>query len=153
KRRVLLVSLALGGGVARHVTERAESLKNQGLEVLILRPHESDSGSCVLSDSGGQLQHLRYAIPGGPGLLEKTLRGLNFDHIEIHHFLGHTPQLIELIRTLGAPYDIYIHDYVWICPRITLMSGETGYCGEPDVPVCETCIKTHGSNIPETISV
>jgi glycosyltransferase involved in cell wall biosynthesis len=147
------VSLALGGGVARHVTERAESLAKQGLSTLILEPSKTDSTACILRDGNGQLKHLRYSVDKELTTLPDLLLGLSLAHIEIHHFLGHSPKLIETIRSLGVPYDIYIHDYSWICPRITLMSGETGYCGEPKVSACETCIKTHGSNIQETITV
>ena len=147
------MSLALGGGVARHVAERADSLREKGFFPLMLEPSKSDSDACILRDPGGQLAHLRYIVPEELSALSDLLLDLEFAHIEIHHFLGHEPELIELIRALGIPYDIYVHDYVWICPRITLMSGESGYCGEPDVSACEVCVEKHGSNLKETISV
>ena len=44
--------------------------------------------------------------------------------------------MIEMVRSLEAPYDVYVHDYAWICPRVTLIDGSGRYCGEPAVSVC-----------------
>ena len=59
---------------------------------------------------------------------------------------------MEAVRAL-APYDVVIHDYSWICPRITLIDGSGRYCGEPAVEVCGKCVKRNGSLLGENISV
>ena len=47
----------------------------------------------------------------------------------------------------GVPYDVVIHDYAWICPRVTLIDASGRYCGEPAVAVCEACLKRNGSEL------
>ena len=73
--------------------------------------------------------------------------------MEIHHFLGAGAQLLALVTELGVAYRIYVHDYSWVCPRLTLMGGEGVYCGEPSLSVCEVCIATHGSKLTESLTV
>jgi len=36
----------------------------------------------------------------------------------------------------NVPYDLTIHDYMTICPRIFLLTSELQYCGEPDEAGC-----------------
>lgn len=153
RKRALLVSLALRGGVERVVTERSQQLRAQGYEVLVLQP-EKDAGShCVLKTADPDSADLRYDIPAELDALLALLRSLDLAHTEIHHFLGLDPQLIEGIRRLRAPYDVYIHDYVWICPQITLIDRSARYCGEPPVSVCEICVKRLPPNLKENIKV
>ena len=67
--------------------------------------------------------------------------------------LGHDPSLYEMLRQLDVPYDVHIHDYAWICPRISLMGSENRYCGEPDLVGCDACIARNGSLTGEAIGV
>src|SRR5262249_39699412 len=62
------------------------------------------------------------------------------------------PMLIDAVCALGAPYDIVVHDYAWVCPRITMIDGSGRYCGEPDVSVCEGCVRKNGSRLPRALS-
>jgi hypothetical protein len=73
--------------------------------------------------------------------------------VEIHHILGMNPAVLDLPGRLGAPYEVFLHDYSWICPRITLVAGDRRYCGEPELAACERCVSINGSLIEEDISV
>jgi glycosyltransferase involved in cell wall biosynthesis len=81
------------------------------------------------------------------------LGDLGLFHMEVHHFLGLPPQAIELVAALGVPYDVFIHDYLWVCPRVTLIGGDGRYCGEPPVAECESCIRLHGGALEESLTV
>jgi GT2 family glycosyltransferase/glycosyltransferase involved in cell wall biosynthesis len=151
-RHALLVSHALGGGVDRFVGEREARLREQGIIPITMRPAESGNSTCAMTVGLEGFAHLRYRIPGELKQLEKFLKALGPDHIEIHHFLGQSPRMIPMLRSLGAPYDAYIHDYIWTCPRVTLIQ-DGRYCGEPETAECEKCIRKYGTNIDETISV
>jgi GT2 family glycosyltransferase/glycosyltransferase involved in cell wall biosynthesis len=153
-RFVLLVTLALTGGVARFVAERCRAIRAQGLFPLVLRPHEAgNSRRCELWTDALDVPNLQYDIPSDLAALAAVLRGLSFDAIEIQHFLHVDARVIEAVRGLGVPYDIVVHDYAWICPRVTLIDGSGRYCGEPSVNVCESCVKRNGSELGEKISV
>jgi glycosyltransferase involved in cell wall biosynthesis len=108
----------------------------------------------VLGDGpAGGFPNLRFAMPAELSALAKFLRGIGLREVELHHLLGHSPAVIELIGLLGVPYDVHVHDYGLICPRIALVGRERRYCGEPAVTTCEACIADLGSVSGEAISV
>jgi GT2 family glycosyltransferase len=153
-RFVLLVTLAMTGGVERFVAERCRALRAQGLFPLLLRPSaEGNTRRCELWTDAMELPNLRYDIPRDLGALSALLRELRLDAVEIQHFLHLDARVIDAVRALRIPYDVFVHDYAWICPRVTLIDGSGRYCGEPAVTVCQTCVRRNGSNLGESISV
>jgi GT2 family glycosyltransferase len=154
ERFVLLVSCAMTGGVERFVTERCRDIRAQGLHPLILRPAtEGDTRHCELWTDALELPNLRFAIPRELPALRALLGALRLEAIEIQHFLHLDARVIEAVRELPIPYDLFVHDYAWICPRVTLIDGSGRYCGEPAVTACQRCVRRNGSNIGEKIAV
>jgi len=151
-RFVLLVTLALQGGVERFVAERCREIRARGLHPLLLRP-AGDSRHCELSTDALELPNLRFDIPRDLRTLTGLLRGLRIEALEIQHFLHLDARLIEAVLSLPLPYDVFVHDYAWICPRITLIDGSGRYCGEPAVRICQHCIRRNGSMLGDPIGV
>jgi GT2 family glycosyltransferase len=153
-RFVLLVSLALTGGVERFVAERCAGVRARGLFPLVLKAADPGNASrCELWTDALEAPSLRYDIPADlPGLVA-LLGALPIECIEIQHFLHLDARVVDAALALPLPYDVFVHDYVWICPRVTLIDGGGRYCGEPAVSVCETCVKRNGSALDEEISV
>jgi GT2 family glycosyltransferase len=152
---VLMITLGRDGGVKRHVGDRERIILAEGLRVVELRPsEEADSGgACQLFVPGEPFRDLVYRLPAEWDGLIDILADLTIQRVEIHHILGLDPAVLDLPRRLGVPYDVIVHDYSWVCPRITLISGEDTYCGEPEISTCEQCVTQHGSLIEENISV
>ena len=151
---MLLVTLAMSGGVERFVEERCRAIRAEGLHPILLRPASAgDSRHCELSIAALDAPNLRYTIPDELGELKAMLGELQLASVEIQHFLHLDARVIELVRALRVPYDVYVHDYAWICPRVTLIDGSGRYCGEPPVSVCQRCVARNGSNLGEKISV
>ncbi|WP_247873781.1 glycosyltransferase [Azospirillum sp. TSH58] len=71
--------------------------------------------------------------------LAGALRLAGTTAVEIHHLLGHDAAVLDLAGRLGVPYDLTIHDYGLICPRLSLVDKDGRYCGEPDLAACERC--------------
>jgi GT2 family glycosyltransferase len=153
-RCVLIVTLALTGGVDRFVKHRCLQLRAMGFTPVLLRAaRPRDLKRCELFADDLDLPSLQYAIPRELPALQQLLRGITFEFIEIQHFLHLDARVIEVVRALGAPYDVFMHDYAWLCPRVTLIDGSGRYCGEPEVSTCEACVTRHGSNLVEKLSV
>ena len=155
QRSVLILSMGLAGGVDRHVRERQAELEAAGHSVLKMQgvPGEQSSGRVTLDSGEGDFEYLSFDLPGELGLLRALLERLHLQRVEVHHFLGLPPAALELAGSLGVPYEVFIHDYAWICPRISLLNGAGEYCGEPALEACEACVQQHGSALPEAISV
>jgi len=153
KPYALIVTHALAGGVAKFVRDHGNELRGQGLEPLILRPTGAATADCRLMVGDPSIIDLVYELPGDFRALRSLLKRLNIRHIEIHHFLGLQSRVIEMVRGLGRPYDVYVHDFIWFCPRVSLLDGHGRYCGEPPARDCIKCVKRNGMELSETISV
>ncbi len=99
-------------------------------------------------------------LPGGRSIVAdasesldavaQQMRGREIDHILVNHTVDHPDGLIEwlpdLAREFGAPYDVFLHDYFAVCPRINLIDDENRFCGVAPVERCVTCVANAGSD-------
>jgi len=90
---------------------------------------------------------LRYDIPTALDSLSAVLRSVALESVEIQHFLHLDPKVIDAVRALPVPYDVFVHDYAWVCPRITLIDGSGRYCGEPAICGVSTLRETQWYNL------
>ncbi|MBV9249637.1 MAG: glycosyltransferase, partial [Acetobacteraceae bacterium] len=156
QQSIILVSHAEGGGVERRLALAAGEYASRGLRSVVLRPRRLADGSpAVVVGEGvdGGYPNLTYKLPAESAALLGLLRAALPLRIEVHHLLGHSPELYRLLSKVAAPYDVHVHDYAWFCPRVSLVGAERRYCGEPELAQCETCITDAGSLIEENISV
>ncbi len=143
---VAIVTHAGGGGVDRVVAERSQALRAEGVRPVVIRP---DGDMAVVGD--GDTPNLRFRLPEAWDGLLRLLRGERVRCVELHHTLGHTPEILRLGERLGVPHEVFVHDYASFCARIALVP-EHSYCGEPPLAGCEACIADHGSNLEEAIA-
>jgi glycosyltransferase involved in cell wall biosynthesis len=158
RRSAILITHDEGGGVERQVGERARILDAEGLLPIILRP--TADGACRIepglsTDSSWQhdFPNLIFHLPHDGKALVRFLNPEKPQHVELHHRLGHPHALLDLPRLLGIPLDIHVHDYAAICPRVTLVTTTSRYCGEPDAGECAACVSDLGSRLREDITV
>jgi GT2 family glycosyltransferase/glycosyltransferase involved in cell wall biosynthesis len=152
---VLIVTGNLLGGVKRHADARGAALEAAAHTVLILQPSEGDKAVSTvrLSVVGEAMENLLFRIPEDLDTLRGLLNRIGLEAIELHHFMGLPSPVLEMVRELGCPFTIYVHDYSWVCPRVFLVNGNGAYCGEPAIEGCEKCIQAHGSLLDEPLSV
>lgn len=158
RRPVLLLSFDLAGGVERHVNQRQAALLAEHPTLVVLQGSDSpeERGRVrlrVVGAAAADPGHLVYDASRDLDELRALLSDLGLHHIELHHFLGIPDALLDVVVGLGVPYRVYIHDYAWICPRVSLLSGSGTYCGEPELAACEECVREHGAAFSEPITV
>jgi glycosyltransferase involved in cell wall biosynthesis len=151
ERSVVLITHADGGGVSERVGAAARTYRDDGFRPIILRPTVVLGGAMITSVHGHR--HLRFALPDEMRALTQFLQNTRPSLVEVHHTLGHDPSIYDAVHGLSVPYDVHIHDYAWVCPRIALLNGLNRYCGEPDLAACETCVARNGNLIGEGIAV
>jgi GT2 family glycosyltransferase/glycosyltransferase involved in cell wall biosynthesis len=152
---VLLITHDLHGGVQRYVNLREAELRVAEKTAIVLQrlPSDTSDSKVSLSVPSLRLDNLIFDLPLDLGLLKQVLQDLCLSHIELHHFLRLPQEILQLVAQLAVPYEVYVHDYSWICPRVTLIDGSGRYCGEPELAGCEQCIQKHGSAIEEALTV
>jgi GT2 family glycosyltransferase/glycosyltransferase involved in cell wall biosynthesis len=154
---VLMVTHDYGGGVERVVRQRAAALRGAGVRPVLIRPVK---GGCRL-EGGAEAEdllaasfpNLRFSLPVEWPRLLRLLTADPVDHIEWHHASGHHMAMREIASVIGVPYDVYVHDYIWFCPRISLVGRTRRYCGEPDAATCDDCVATLGRSVDDDMPV
>jgi GT2 family glycosyltransferase len=155
KGAVILITHRRAGGSKRHVTERCQAITATGMRAILVTPSTDRQGrvGCQISNGSDEgFPNLRFDPGSSLANLAAFLRGDKPRSVELHHFIGHDPALLALADALDVPYDIVVHDYAWICPRITLIGADKRYCGEPDAAACEACYADVGGNIEYDIN-
>lgn len=134
---VLLVTHALGGGTDRHIRDLLAAV---GSRVNVLRLEPGQGGVRLSVPGLAGLPSIEFH-PEGVTQLAELLGSFGVDRVHVHHWLGLGMDLRHLIDALGVPFDVTVHDYYSVCPRINLMrSPDSGYCGEPGAGDCNACI-------------
>jgi GT2 family glycosyltransferase/glycosyltransferase involved in cell wall biosynthesis len=141
---VVLVTHNEGGGVERHIAGRVAAIRAGGARAIVVRPLD---GFAVCDGDGASSADLVF---GSADALADFLRADTPRAVELHHTAAHAPEVTRLAGLLRVPFDIVVHDYAAVCPRITLRAN-AWYCGEPDdVRDCDDCIADHGARMPFT---
>jgi GT2 family glycosyltransferase/glycosyltransferase involved in cell wall biosynthesis len=149
KQSVLLVTHDRRGGVQRRVAERAAELRAEGFRPIVIWPAANCNGGdrgCLLGNGPeGGTPNLRFSVPAELNMLTRVLEADLPVRAEVHHLIGHDHRLLDLFKRLAIPYDVVVHDYSWLCPRINLVGVSKRYCGEPDILECEACVADAGA--------
>ena len=138
-----------GGGTERHLRDLSESLAIDriGAIVLFALPGRRVAIGTAALD---HVENLRYNLDREFDKLVQDLKRLRVHHVHIHSNVDVPQELFNLPEKLGVRYDVTVHDYAWVCPRITLTNHSGDYCGEPPIHVCETCAGGGVADLLET---
>lgn len=151
KDAMLFITHTWGGGTERHVQDLSRLLEANGVPVFFCRIISADSGHLQIDDP------LTPETPNLPLIkidrdidgFVKLVQQIGVVHLHIHHLAGFpevTPDFFRIAAAAaGITYDVTLHDYIAICPRIHLVDQSGVYCGEPALSSCEGCVSRNGS--------
>jgi len=148
---ILFFNHTWGGGTERHAQEMARLLEDHGTPVFFCRVASDDPGFLRLEDAASpELPNLPiFEVARDVGRFARTLATIGVRHIHIQHLAGMPESTADFIRSVARAtdlaYDLTVHDYIAICPRIVLVDRSGVYCGEPPIDVCEDCVRRDGS--------
>ena len=147
ERSILCFTHSLGGGVERYLLDRAASGRDRGEKLMLAIPYAANGAKVRLTGVDGRpaLHNLTdFDIDADREALGELLQTAGVTGIEVHSTVGWSARLLQavpaLARSLGIPFDFMAHDYVSICPRITLINDSGIYCGEEGELQCRRCL-------------
>lgn len=149
-RWVFHITHGLGGGTERFVRdlvslhraagELAFVVRGDGRGGLSFEVDLPDSEACALFGT-------RYVARFDPSLitpLTHTWSQYDID-VRMHSPLDLPSEVLDWVAT-HPRLVVSVHDYAWICPRVSLSSSGGEYCGEPDAAGCNDCLRENGAH-------
>jgi GT2 family glycosyltransferase len=152
KRPVILHVLhSWGGGTEKHVAELAGNLANSVFHLVLVAKGSAHRVALLLliSEPPGW-----RAVEFASTMLADVapfLRSFGLTQVHVHSFVDVLDQIGPFLRELALPYDLSIHDYTAICPRINLVNHDAIYCGEPNERGCLSCLLKGGNKLADDI--
>ncbi|WP_435106106.1 hypothetical protein [Arhodomonas sp. AD133] len=135
---ILHILHAGGGGLDAHVCELAHAT-SATFDHWLLRIDTKEWRLSAPADptAVGTPIRVRWGHP-----FDRLCRALGVAGCHVHHALGWRRRWLRALASLRAPFGISVHDFSWICPRLHLVTPDTGYCAGPtDSTVCAQCLR------------
>jgi O-antigen biosynthesis protein len=148
---VLLVEHGLGGGVLKHINDLAVMFIERGYRPFGLVPYEERG---VVLRALGEEEDFSLMIDDRDWLSDLIflLNQLKVVHLHFHHTAGYPDGILDLSAASGFSYDVTIHDYYTVCPRITGFLPEAdAFCGLDPNNDCEACLS--GEEALQTLDI
>lgn len=137
----LFVSLTIGGGTTVATDAIQEMIVADGVRSLYLT--SPVAGVWRISHRNIPA-YMDFTIKSDFDELISFLSGTMVTKIQYHHVIQFGGLVKELPALLGVGYDVTLHDYYHICPRVNLIDETGMYCGEPPASSCNKCIRING---------
>ena len=138
---ILCVSHTWGGGIDRYLSDRA----NLGATFLLLVPDVQGTGIIFTSVDRDLMIDTKLKLTSDLQSFMDLLKPFVFKHIEVHSTVGWSSKIFDFVcnisREMDLDFEFTIHDYVTICPQITLINETNAYCGELGKEQCRKCMR------------
>lgn len=141
---ILHIVHSWGGGTEKQVAELALGIQSALHVVLAIRRRERYIGFLLLFPEDSKWRAIEFSA-GAMADVAPLLCSLGMTQIHVHSFMDVIDQLSGFLKIASIPYDISIHDYSAICPRINLFEPDVGYCNEPEERGCLSCLAKGGA--------
>ncbi len=138
---ILFVTHDRKGGVQRHINELSQLFASEA-QFLLLRAAAGQQIELTWCREGEAMRLFFHRDHGWQDLCA-FLGVIKVVRIHFHHWLGLPEAIWKLSEECKIPYDVTIHDYHTVCPRINLVERGDNYCGEPDTARCDRCMARH----------
>lgn len=140
-KSMLFVSLTIGGGTKVATDDLAKLLHKEGQSVFMLTTKDNliwDISSHITNATA------QFDIASEYDEFIAFLKELNVWHVHYHHVLEFGKEVWNIPDELECEYDVTIHDYFSVCPRVSFLTENDVYCGEPTEDGCSKCLQKMG---------
>jgi glycosyltransferase involved in cell wall biosynthesis len=149
---VLTINHGRGGGSSQFLDIFERDLWQQGVNVLRLRAVQGSPSMGVIGDwpRGEKTRSVAFDLKTDLPDLAEFCRARGVTRLVVNHLIDRPKAMMdwirELGRTLNCPYDVVLHDYYALCPRLDMIDGNGRFCGIAPPEVCVECVRRDGSD-------
>lgn len=151
---VLTIHHARGGGSGHFLDIFEQDLWGKGSNVLRLRAVTGAPTLGVIEDRADKADLTEiFDLATERSRLATFCRRRGVKRLVVNHLVDRasamTTWIAELSQRLDCPYDVILHDYYALCPRLNLVKGEGQFCGVAPARLCVSCVERHGSDVAD----
>lgn len=143
---VLIFHHGRGGGSSHFLDLHERTLEKQGHNILRARTVLGAPALAVIGDR-------TFDLARGLETLVEFARRQGVTRLLVNHLVDRPLQMMSWVTALGeqlgVPYDVILHDYFMLCPRISLITGEGTFCDVAPPETCARCVASHGAEARE----
>ncbi len=143
---VLVFHHGRGGGSSRFLDLYERDLEKGGRNVLRVRTILKAPTLAVIGDQ-------TFDLSSGLESLVEFARRRGVTRLLVNHLIDRPLAMMawvsELSARLAVPYDIVVHDYFMLCPRIALVTGPGAFCNVAPPETCVRCVTDYGAEVGE----
>lgn len=151
---ILTIHHARGGGSGTYLDLFEENERAMGFNVVRLRALPGAEALGAVDETAGPADAMRSRIfdlaLDLPGLADYC-RSRRIVRIVVNHLIDRPTEALHWIKRLGSMlgcgYEVILHDYFALCPRVTMVTGASDFCDAAPVATCAACTKSHGSEV------
>ena len=143
---VLVLHHGRGGGSSHFLDLFEHDIEHTGRNVLRARTILKAPTLAVIDDR-------TFDLSSGRDLLIDFARQRRVTRLVVNHLIDRPLEMMAWVRDLGErlkiPYDVVLHDYFVLCPRIDLITGEGVFCNAAPPETCAQCVVNYGAEVRE----
>jgi len=143
---VLVFHHGRGGGSSHFLDLFEQDIESAGRNVLRARTILNAPTLAVIGDR-------TFDLASRCDVLVHFARQRRVTRIVVNHLVDRPAEMMAWVRDLGGrlgvPYDVVLHDYFMLCPRIDLITGEGAFCDVAPPETCVRCVVNFGAEVRE----
>jgi glycosyltransferase involved in cell wall biosynthesis len=147
--------LSYNGGIPVYVRSLAQSQLQMGYEVHVLAKTEPSPAlelpdvtlyPYAPSQSASYLRRKQARARAEQSLVQVIQRE-KFDIVHFHAAFDISTDFLERFSALRVPYVVSLHDYYFVCPRVTMVDVSKQVCREVNLDKCSSCVGLLEQNV------
>lgn len=150
----LVFDHSLGGGANKFRQEKIAQLLQSGKEVVLVT---FDLPRLLYRLEIHQSRNRRDETFEDLQVLRDRLSQTRYATIHVNNFVSYPDpldmlQLVnQLMRQSQGQLEVYLHDFLPVCPSFTLINAQGRYCGIPTAETCTVCLSTNKTIFPSFV--
>lgn len=143
---VLVFHHGRGGGSSRFLDRYERYIEKGGRNILRARTILKAPTLAVIDDH-------TFDLSTDLDPLVEFARRRGVTRLVVNHLVDRPAETMgwlgDLGARLGVPYEVVLHDYFMLCPRIDLVTGAGVCCDVAPPEACARCVTDHGAEVAE----
>lgn len=151
---ILTIHHARGGGSGTYLDLFEEHERAMGLNVVRLRALPGAETLGAVDEIAAPPDSMRsrvFDLALDLPELADYCRSRRIVRLVVNHLIDRPPEALGWIKRLssmlGCGYEVILHDYFALCPRVTMVTGASEFCNAAPAATCAACTTSHGSEV------